>query len=526
MIQKIPRLIGNVTPSFCLDDCLATYAGYVGTNYEFAYLDAMRIAFRKEESRQKGIGRSIDYNIKTEENLNQYVGIRREKLNQNYEEALHTIQNETKEGTVFQIGICGYSCPWDWRYGEINEGVHSMFAVSWDENEQKIHCVDPYYEKQSVDLDYEDFKKGFQTITRITYNESEEFNLECVLKEKLNELIKNGHVQSLNEMADSLEKEFSLKLEIRDYDENEFLDMEEIQHRIYLNDAMQEIAHNRVRFAVLLNKMEKHNSAYADLTKDALNLAEKWNSVRMMLIKKVFARKTSNLSEYLAKKVKAVAEEEEIFIQKTIQMLSGKTVDFEKNHIEKNMVVGNKVEFIPLENYFNNEGIGCYGSDTADLNNSGEYFISDQFKSANEIKCKEMPFYLLDKQEGKADNIACSKQRIPVKTGKYTTLAILGCSEWGNYKDDFTICYSDGATENVSVKFPDWVPELEFGEPENIAFKAEKAEVLINGKLIGTEECNMYMECASVNGDKEIDSIILPECINMHVFAMTMIGKD
>lgn len=528
-VQKLPRLLGNVTPSFCLDDCLATYAATVGCEYEFAYFDALRTVYSSKKSKTEGIGKSIDFNILVEENLAKYVGIKREKLSIDAKEGIKQIQQKIDENDVYQLTILGFYCPWDWRYQVIDAGAHSLYVVGWDEEKQELECVDPYYDKQQVFLSYENYIKGFQYLTRITYEPCENYNPERVLKEKLKYLLESGQIATLKEMAEDINIEFNLKLEIDQYDENEFLDMDEIQNRIHINSAMKELSHNRVRFAVMLQKLASKDTDKQEeiekLADDALYLAEKWDSVRMMLIKKIFTRKT-NIAEYLSKKIKDVAEQEEAYIQKVIHVLEGKQNKKEETEALATREKKGKTHFANLKPFFNNEGIGEYGSKTADLNNNGEYFINNKFPSESKVCCKNIEFSLIEKQEGREDNIACSKQVIPVEHGYYTSISFLGCSEWGNYKEDVVITYEDGTNASYRIELSDWMPSLEFGQPENIAFNSEKAVVLMNGKLVDTEECNTYIAQIHTKANKRIISITLPECINMHIFAITLEERD
>ncbi|WP_455717873.1 hypothetical protein [Anaerosporobacter sp.] len=525
-VKKLPRLLGSVTPSFCLDDCLATYAATVDVEYEFAYMDALRTVYSSNKSKAVGIGKSIDFNILVEENLANYVGIKREKLSMDANEGLKQIQQEFDRNVAFQFTILGFECPWDWRYQVIEAGAHSLYVSRWDEERQELECVDPYYDRQQVFLPYENYVKGFQYLTKITYEPCEKYNPEQVLKEKLQHLLEGGQIATLKEMAEDINVDFNLELEIDQYDENEFFDMNEIQNRIHINSAMKELSHNRVRFAVMLKKLARKDSdkreSLEKLADDALYLAEKWDSVRMMLIKKVFARKTSNIAEYLSKKMKDVVEQEEAYIQKVIRVLEGKKNKLKESEVSTKGEDKGEIHFANLKAFFNNEGIGQYGSKTADFNNSGEYFINDKFPSGNKVFCKDTEFSLAQKQEGKADNIACSKQVISIEPGYYTKISFLGCSEWGNYKEDVGITYEDGTRESYRIELSDWMPNLEFGQPQNIAFTSEKAVVLMNGKLVDTEECNIYIAQIHTKVNKRIANITLPECINMHIFAITL----
>lgn len=525
-IKKLPRLLGSTTPSFCLDDCLATYAVTVKGEYEFAYFDALRAVYSSKESKTKGIGKSVDFDILIEENLAKYVGIKREKLSVDAKEGIKQILQEADENVAYQLTMLGFDCPWDWRFQVIKAGAHSLYIVGWDEEKKELECLDPYYEKQQVYLPYENYINGFMYLTKVTYEPCEDFNPEQVLKEKLKNLLQSGQITTLKEMAKDIKEHFDLKLEIDQYNENEFFDMNEIQHRIHINSVMKELSHNRVRFAVMLQKLARKDSKKREeldkLADDVLHLAEKWDSVRMMLIKKVFVRKTGKIAEYLSKKTLDVVEQEEIYIQKLIHVLEGKQIKDEETQVSEKGKNDGVTIFANLIPFFNNEGIGQYGSKTADFNNSEEYFIRDKFPINSKVCYLDTEFFMPEKQEGKEDNIACSRQVIHIKHGYYTSIAFLGCSEWGNYKEDVVINYEDGVKDIYRMELGDWMPNLEFGQPQNIAFQSEKAVVLVNGKLVDVEECNTYVAHIHTKRDKKITSITLPECINMHIFAITL----
>ena len=526
--MQIPRLLGEVTPSFCVDDCIASYVNYMGGTYEYMYFDTLNIKIDLKKCKDLGVGKSIEDGSHIEENLARYAGLTRKMVAVEIDQALKIIQEELKEGRPVALNMEGTQCPWDWRYHTGIPGGHEFYLVGYHSKENRYDCVDPYYNKKGVLLTEEQLRAGYRSIVTNQYQQPEKIDALTVLKDRLNKLHANNYANLLYDLAEVVKDHFVLEKEVENYDPQEELTFDTIQNRLYLNQSFRMVIHNKARFATLLLRLSKEEPRYGALfqekAKEVLVLSKKWDSLHLMMSKKIVARKQDGLADYLYKKIVSIASDEQEFIQGFIDELEHQTTNITENRplqVENDEVL--EAHYIDLKPFFNNEGIGIEDSKVADFNNNGEYFLAGTVPSGLLKEKKGISFQMADKVVSTPDNIACSKQNISVVCDSYKELLILGCSEWGRHCDHGQIQFEDGSSMKVLLDMEEWVPKMQYAMPENIYKTCQKVVVVGNGKVVDEEDCYLYYYRFAIDATKKVTNIILPECANMHIFAMTLI---
>lgn len=123
---------------------------------------------------------------------------------------------------------------------------------------------------------------------------------------------------------------------------------------------------------------------------------------------------------------------------------------------------------------------------------------------------------------GTFDNIQCSNQEILVTT-RADKLHILGFAYWGDTKEIFTIKYADGTEELIYVPFIDWshpfggvISEIEFADVQVKTAKQTWAFGALEHPIF------IHHSVSALNGSKEIEKIVLPQNMFIHIFAVTL----
>lgn len=504
--KQIPRLDGNATPSFCRDDCVSTYATFVGKQYQTMYMSAM-LNYYKPNS-EKSIGESIYSDMNIEKCMREYVGVAFEQIES--DDIIQAIIDQINQGKPVQVAVDGFYCPWDWRYQLFEDSGHSMFVVGYDLDTKHFICVDPYYEKQDTEISFEEYLCAHQGIFVPKVVMTGAIDVESVLKDRAKLAASDEYLGSMKQLPQAIRDGFVLEKEVEGYDEEDF-SMEENQDNIHLNKAMKNIVHDRLRYSLLLRyvaTVAKNQDKYLNLADECAFIAKKWNMARMMLLKCLFARKTERFADGLANKIDEIIDAELEMLNK---VFSDDYVDDQESTTTSSYTTYNTIDISDL---FNNKGIGK----DADLNNNGEFFINYDFVPMDNVKYNLSQFDL--KQMDLAfDNISCAGQTIHIDD-KINGLLFLGCSEWGDFTDDVTVYYADGIKEKVRFTLNDWVPDFDKEDRTKMVCSGCKTVVIETGEIVDEEDAYLYYADIKLAG-KTVRDIVLPQCENMHIFAIT-----
>jgi hypothetical protein len=131
-----------------------------------------------------------------------------------------------------------------------------------------------------------------------------------------------------------------------------------------------------------------------------------------------------------------------------------------------------------------------------------------------------MKFRVPEIKGAQFDNITCTGQVLEVPQGIYGYLLILGCAEWGNFSDTLAVEFDDGDTEVIKIEFTDWANIPVFGE--KTAWQGQGAERTKDGIHIMNLSLHLFAKPFPIRTEKQVRSIKLPDCPNLHFFAITL----
>lgn len=131
----------------------------------------------------------------------------------------------------------------------------------------------------------------------------------------------------------------------------------------------------------------------------------------------------------------------------------------------------------------------------------------------------EHKFYFGDKQDGKMNNTECLGQKIDVPVGNYKNLYLLSASHDGSSSGNLTLIYEDGSRETIFIAISDWWGAMPmFGE--ELAIKCTHHHE--RNEKDNPPGVGIYLRKISVNPNKKLKVIQLPEEPKMHIFCISL----
>lgn len=134
-------------------------------------------------------------------------------------------------------------------------------------------------------------------------------------------------------------------------------------------------------------------------------------------------------------------------------------------------------------------------------------------------ECGGVPFEFRGSESGN-DNFICARQHIGIGLDNVKKIAFLGFNEFGNYGDRFTVVGKNGSIRSEELFFyglNQSVETLYTSEMSELCSEAVKTTA--NDYL----DVNLYKCEVPVEGF-DIDEIVLPDNIEMHIMAVSVCG--
>jgi alpha-L-fucosidase len=126
---------------------------------------------------------------------------------------------------------------------------------------------------------------------------------------------------------------------------------------------------------------------------------------------------------------------------------------------------------VPLEAYFDNDGIDTATAHDGDFDGSGYAFPGEQLPPAGRTVVGGIPFLFPSSAAGAKNNIVATGQLITLPSpGPYVSAALLVAGSYGYASGTATVTYADGSTSQGQITAPDW---YSYGGPDalNAAFR-------------------------------------------------------
>jgi hypothetical protein len=516
----------------CVLDNIISVVSWLERDYEFMFSRSW--AFELETSgKNSKIGEMIKSGISLLDQLTlleNYHGIKIiRNIYNTVQDLLNSIRCELLKQLPTLVFLDEYWLPWSNKFQTTHYPGHGCLVTGIINNE-KIIITDPWYKKQNVCLTLRDFKQSAR-IESVTFIIKDKINNESLKWKELligrcKELVDqtNNTFQKLRTFADIIENNLDIV--------NETKDCEHI-YQIQLVSRTLVISRNRKQYSMFLHYLWEQYKAYelANIHKSMDYISYQWDIVCAMIKKAMFLSSIAEIKDRIANRVRGIANLEEKLANDVISMYeigtnyeNSKLVDLHTPPISSIYSYKNRIQkHVELTNYFNNKGFCNDNAElsTADFTGVGEFFLVDNsLLNHHTINAEEMSFLIPNFESCIYDNISCSEQIIEVPEGYYTGIAVLGCSTWGSFSTQITICNSKQELIKIPVKFTEWISPPVY--EETIAWSGTGIRKKVNNEA-WKAGVSLFAKSYMTNLKEPINKIILPDAPNFRIFALTLI---
>lgn len=510
----------------CFEDSIASIALSFRQGCELLFSRAWDFNFAPELLATQTLGNSIQYPNNTPACLAKYYGIiPKPYQTKDTDGLIELIKSELLNGrpVIVRIDVCG--CPWLPEYRTEVHRHHSCVISGFNDNEAKFYATDPYFVKDSLEFPFTDFKNAYMEYTfffTIQENYGEIDNWQDLLRDTLNNVNRSGSNPNIFTMIQNFAETAKTNLDF----EKEFPDIYNNNtvwiYPLYSN--LNNAARRRMQFIgtlqFLANKFDNKNLTI--LAKKFQRLFAKWSMVTSLIVKGAYQRKADFLVKEISDRLMEIAKDEEELANLISQMIKSEDFVIEwDDSILVNEIKISEITYLDLKDAMNNKGFGDYrtGDCQADFTGMGEYILTDGIPLDSILQVNTMRFQLSPIQNDMNDNISCTGQVINVAAFA-SGMMFLGCSEWGSFSGDVIINYENGTNESFSLELTDWYLSKPLFE-DTMAWSVQTVK---RSNVIVKEVRYLYAQYHPLKQNGFVASITLPNCPNMHLFAIS-VGK-
>lgn len=514
----------------CILDLVWSLSSWWGRNYELMFVEAWDFPFvMPDANASRTMGeRFIMDPLKFYKSLEHYHGINADWTNFDIPSPtipviLPIVKRELAEGRPVAIGINSFYCPWDIGYQQ-HHSIHFFLAIGLDET--NMYCVDGFYNKQSIPISMEELTQGcLGCVTfAITHDELKDIDWKNILESIVTRLQDanggNNAFMAMERFNDEMLTSMDLNTEAQG---------EEFFWNTPLIRKLLEISRGRRQLAKTLQFIaNRYNvTPLTGISQRMEKAGWRWDTVRSLLMKaSMMPNPTPPLCKAAEKIREAVADEIEI-AQELLQASKYDPKTLIATGTAAKMEVrgtDGKEILVDLTSYFNNKGFGNLSEAcAADLIGNGSYFVADSLTAERLWQFEGMKFSFPQVADDLKDNISCAGQNIPIPPGRYCKIMAMGCAEWENYSDRIVIAYENGETEEVPLEFTDWSFQPVFGE--TTAWSGHGARRKDGKVKLLTHSVQLYAKSYNLKCNGSVTSIRLPDCPNLHVFAISFLAE-
>ena len=506
----------------CFLDSILSLTIYYNREYELTYSDLWDFKWLPEDPMLPGyIGyRIIDEAIFDRCKFNKYCCIDYSLSYINsFDEFRLILQGEIIKNLPIIIHINTFWCPWHYEY-KIKRNSHFCMVVGLDQF--NLYCIDPILNTKINQLSNEDFIKGMDYYYKFdVWEPVNNFNYGNILYESVNKIINNNHFDNIHRFADRFEKQFDYSLEYKDFTINA------LNVPMHINLGV--ISGMRKMYSTFLKHISKQirKNNLCDFVLQMDSISSKWNSVKGILVKSCFKEFTDECKVKIVSLIREIAEMEERLATRLFNQIKGNnSQSIDTCYLIKHQYDNfqdNNIRFIDISSFYNSNAFSntIENEDQVDFTGTGHCFLSEGLPSLNTWNIEHMVFLFPNISKNLNNNISCQNQNIKIYQGRYKSIMLLACAEWGNFSDYLILEYNNKVIEKVFISFSDWFfeepcyNELIAWEGKVIEKHGEKYNILKRKFRIFAKEFNICKE-------EFIDSIILPNCPNIHIFAISM----
>lgn len=518
----------------CYEELIASVCKWLGRDYELMFTRSLAFFFTPaQEGTLKSIGGRIErrWNEQLEDLLNYHGVWMQRKIYDADLDQLEFISKELENGCPILVFYQAFWLPWDPGYQRKgHEGIHTFLIVGCSTENNCLYCVDSTYMKSWEPISLELFMKGSVKVGNsieyytfsVAENEKKHFTWLEILQRMLECVQNNKQGKSFNGLklfCDELEKNLDFRTETDGY--HEFF-------RAPLFYNIQQLALGRRKASRTLQYLAKHFGVteLVNLAREFDLEGSNWENVRAMLIK-MYVMPNEALFRKTITRIREAIDKEQELVRQLLEIYRSSEYKAENRpnllltNINNQAITG-EVVFIDLCKLFNNNACGSreFHNCVANFNGLGQFFLLESMPSEGLIEIGEMKFWFPELSDITNDNIGASGETIPILTDYYRSIMFLGNADEGNVSGPVIIQYENNVQELIHIEFTCWWMLPGFGE--TVAWSGKMAERIGEEVFVSVSPVRLFAQKYPLQNNKKIISIQLPDCINIHIFAISL----
>jgi len=510
----------------CVDRVVQGISKWIGKDYEMMFGESWGFQYSKYP-KEKRIGDRLKHNTGEKDILlKEYHGIEIiENMTKCCDREMEIIKNELKNNRPVVIEIDCYWCDWDTESFKRNHSFHWLMVIDFDEKTEELICIDSEKAKEPQRLSKENFFAGTAGYFLFNFSDdSKEVSLKVVLENALKRIYdeeKSVDVfKEMQELSEDIKTELDFEYEVSGNENNP------VTARMF--KELHQIASGRKHFSFTLEYMNKsvndpRVSILISMLREASN---EWSSVFGMMIKAYFITDREKILKRVSEKILEVCNLEKRIFKNAEAIIecddTGINYSIEEESQEYLSEI-NSYEFVDISGHFNGKGICVEGGTKyeAELSNPRRYMIIDDVPGNNILNVDNMRFNVENIPNKERDNISCNEQIINIDSVEGKCIMFLACAEFGGYCEKVKVTYEDDSFEEIKITVSSWLStNSEHGEVEALVgsgvLKVKNKEMKYSFKV------RTYAKCYALKSKKKIKNIILPSCLNIHIFGITI----
>lgn len=513
----------------CHDGLVISLLEWLKRENPFIFAEAWNFEFRPEiEGFPHTIGdRLIVNNVVSQDLLKEYCGVEINEVNNtnvHLESFMPVLKRELAQQRPLLIVQDLFWCSWSKEYyQQIHAPIHATLVIGYDET--GIICMDYALKNPEAHLPYEYFNDSVNTvvtfdITKTPPNSSMTFH--DIMKKIISSTKSYDSFNSIREFGRYVKESFDPVKELERFGVGNF-------NANPLNWQIERISTSRKLFALTLRELStKFGFTSLNILADKLELSmPKWFTIMSMIIKSCIASDSKSLNK-ISNKILELADYEESIFEYFVSISentdNGNDVKGVLNALTQNQ--GEKafdVQYVELSGIYNNRAFdsfkGC--SYIPDFTGEAGLILKDNNICKRILQMNGTSFELADVTKDVQDNILCEGQTIELPGKSYHKIGFVGCAVNGNYSGQLKVDYTDGSCDMINFQMSDCYPGGA-GYEQDILWIGQCAKDPVN--YTDRFTCQLYGQLYDLDPSKCISNITLPDCPNIHIFAISLIS--
>jgi hypothetical protein len=177
---------------------------------------------------------------------------------------------------------------------------------------------------------------------------------------------------------------------------------------------------------------------------------------------------------------------------------------------------------VNLAPYYNQVGLTSDNATGAGNLDGGGYSYSANALGGGTINWQGVPFVL--GPAGQNDVVQAAGQTIPLPSGNYTALFLIGTAVQGGKTGTFTMHYTDGSTSVVTQEFSDWANDS--SNPGEYVVRTMSYRNYSQNNGLQTLTMYAYGYSLPITPGKTLQSVTLPANTDIKILSMDLVGPQ